>query len=876
VRQACLKIKELTLEKGYRYSDIAIITGDMKNHAPYLEREAQKYAIPLYLDRTSGIESNPFIEYIRSALAVIVQNYSYTSVFRFLRSGFTTIPNYEIDLLEDYVIACGIKGKKAWHEPFTRQMARWIVWQEAEQSEEELSEAKEKAEKNLARINEIREKVVFALFVPDQELKTAGDIIRALYGFLVPKPEDNSEGSEDTLKKRNAYWKLKRYEETFTEQGDLVRAKEYSQIFRLVMELFEQIYGLLGNEKLSWEEFAEILDAGLLEIKVGTIPQNIDRIVVGDIERTRLKQIKALFFLGVNDGNIPAGTGAGGLISDLDREFLQESEWALAPTPRQRMYNQRLYLYMIMAKPSERLYLSYVRYDSEGKGLRPSYLIKTVQQLFPSLTVALANETPSLENVYGMQDSLDVFTTKLRDYAADFAGKSDEANLSDLGALSYIYRQSDDDEYRQTMEGLLAAAFQRYSPQKLSSTATWLLYGLMKDISVSRLEKYASCAYAHFLQYGLRLREREEYSFEVADLGNVYHGVLDAFAKTLAKDNLKWAEIKDKKSQQLLEKVISDYVQNYGESVLANSSRSQHMVNRIRRILKRAEGTMREHLRQGEFVPNGFEVGFSEWDALPAAGVFLEPLFSNPLGLPPGSVLPLPELLSLRGRIDRIDVCVLEDKVLVKVIDYKSGQKDFDLSALYHGRQLQLAVYLNVAMDMMAKQYPDKAIEPAAALYYRIFDPMISTNEELADADLQAKLLKEQRMTGIVNDDKEIAKRLDKGFGQSPWTSNVIPVATKKDGDYYAYSKVLSSDGFQLVRDYLRYKIAEMGRKIKKEGDIAVYPSEYGTDNGCRYCEFKQVCGFDLRLPGYSTNKMTKMKNAEVLALMEPYRKDEE
>jgi ATP-dependent helicase/nuclease subunit B len=625
------------------------------------------------------------------------------------------------------------------------------------------------------------------------------------------------------------------------------------------MELFEQIYGLLGGEKLSLEEFTEILDAGLLEIKVGTIPQNIDRVVVGDIERTRLTQMRALFFLGINDGNIPVETGTGGLISDLDREFLQASEWQLAPTPRQRMYNQRLYLYMIMTKPSECLYLSYARFDSEGKSLRPSYLIKTVKQLFPALPTAIANENPTLEEVYGLKDSLDVFVTKLRGYAAATAYANEEADISVLVDLGKIYQK--DDDYRLTMEHLLEEAFKRYSPQKLAAPIADLLYGQLQNNSISRLEKYAACAYAHFLHYGLKLREREEYSFEAADLGNVYHGVLEEFAKELGERGLDWANAQDQECEEILQEIIDGYVRGYGETVLFGSARSKQMISRISRIMKRAEGTMRKQLQQGDFTPYAFEVAFSASDGLDATNIILETKGENEAA----NV----ETMSLRGRIDRIDTCNADDKVLVKVIDYKSGQKNFDLCALYYGLQLQLAVYLSVAVEMMKKAYPDKEAIPAAALYYRVFDPLVETKKELADIELHEKLLGKQTMTGIVNDDAEIVARLDKYFTQKSW---VIPVTKNKDGSYRKYSKVLPSDSFSLVSDYLQDKIAEMGRGIK-EGDIAVSPYEYKSDNGCKYCEFKRVCGFDTRLSGYKVRTVPSMKNEEVLQLMKPYQK---
>ncbi|MCL2717651.1 MAG: PD-(D/E)XK nuclease family protein [Lachnospiraceae bacterium] len=725
VRETCIKIKDLTMNQGYLYREIVIITGDMNGYYGYLEREANKYGIPVYLDQTKGILLNPFTEFIRSALKIIIKNYNYEAVFHFLRSGFTDLTFAEIDRLENYVIGCGIKGRKKYNEQFSRRLFLW--------REDELTES-------LAALNQTREKMMTALYPLEQKLKTAGDIIKALYDFIVAG---------------RIQQKLKAYEECFTKNGDLVRAKEYSQIYRLVMELLDQIYSLLKDEPMSLKEFAEIFDAGLSEIKVGTIPQNIDRIVVGDMERTRLSQVRALFFLGVNDGNIPAGNSRGGLISDLDREFLKESVWELSPTPRQKMYIQRLYLYMNMTKPSERLYLSYARVDSEGKSLRPSYLIDTVKKLFPDLKVNIVTDEITFNQIFGLADSLDAFAIGLRKYISS----QQESNFSLLTVLGNAYQRNE--KYKKTLDGLLEQAFRCYSHQPLTKAVADLLYGSLLNNSISRLEKYASCAYAHFLQYGLALREREEYAFESADLGIVYHGVLEIFARKLAEQHLSWFEFSDEDGERILREAVNIYAAQYGETILFGSARNEQMIGRIYRIMLRTVKTLRQQLKHGEFQPGFFEVPFSEAENLESANILLSP----------------EEKMSLRGQIDRIDICETDKEVYVKVIDYKSGHKTFELAALYFGLQLQLIVYLNVALEKIRKNYPDKDVIPAAVLYYHVSDPMLNDEAGLSYDEVEEKLLEKLKMTGLVNDDEEIIRRLDRDFNSK---SLVIQSHAKK------------------------------------------------------------------------------------------------
>lgn len=339
VHQTALYIRKLIREEGLTYRDIAVVIGDLEGYASYVETEFGQLEIPCFLDRTRGIVLNPMIEYIKSALQLYIRDFSYDTVFHFLRSGMADISREEIDELENYVIRTGARGYRTYSRLFTRKTE--------EMQQGSGQEDTERAEETMERLNRIRQQFADTVEILHMAPRAkAGEYVDHLYDFL----EQNQ-----------VQQKLLNYQQRFEQEGDLAKAREYAQIYRLVMDLLDQIYELLGEEEISLQEFADILEAGFGEITVGTIPQNVDRIVVGDMERTRLKQVKVLFFLGVNDGNIPKNASKGGIISDMDREFLIESGTEMAPSPRQQMYIQRLYLYLNMTKPSERLYLSYAK-----------------------------------------------------------------------------------------------------------------------------------------------------------------------------------------------------------------------------------------------------------------------------------------------------------------------------------------------------------------------------------------------------------------------------------------------------------------------------------------------------------------------------------
>jgi ATP-dependent helicase/nuclease subunit B len=812
VHRMGLYIKELVREENFAYRDIAVIMGDLEGYAPYVETEFRQMDIPCYIDRTRGIALNPMIEYIKSALELYVHDFSYESVFHYLRSGLSDISMEDVDRLENYCIQTGVRGYRSWSRLFTKKTP------EMAESEAELD-----------NINKIREQLISqtAVLKPD-ELRKAKDYVSRLYDFLT---------------QNRVQEKLSGFETYFHNNGELTKEREYAQIYRLVMELLEQIYELLGEEEISLKEFKEILEAGFGEIEVGTIPQNVDRVLVGDMERTRLKQVRVLFFLGLNDGNIPKSASKGGIISDTDREFLRESDLELAPTPRQQMFIQRFYLYLNMTKPSEKLYLSYSKLSSQGKSIRPAYLVDMVLDMFPGMKVQYSVNEGSALSIVTPGEGKRYLAEGLREYVSGSMPKEQER---DFFTIYQAYRQLD--TQNDMTKQLTDAAFARYEDSGLSKAVARALYGVNLENSVSRLETYASCAYRHFLQYGLTLKEREEFGFEAVDMGNVYHAVLEIFAHKLSENGYTWFDFPKEFGENAVQASLEEYAATYGETVLYANSRNQYAITRMARILTRTVMTLQSQLKKGTFMPDKYEVSFSFMENLDSVDVSL----SNE------------EKMHLKGRIDRIDTAEDEENVYVKVIDYKSGNRQFDIAALYYGLQLQLVVYMNAAMELEAKEHPDKNIVPAALLYYHIEDPTVESPVEMTDDEINEQIQAKLRMNGVVNSRHDIVERLDRYMQDK---SDVIPVEKKKDGSFSARSGVLSGDEFKVISNYVNHKIQEIGKDIL-DGTISVNPYEKGSDNACTYCAYKKVCGFDAAVPGYCMRELEGIGKEEAMERM--------
>jgi ATP-dependent helicase/nuclease subunit B len=862
VHQAGLLLLEHIRSVGMAFRDIGIIVGDMESYAPYVEREFAEMEIPFYLDRTRGIGLNPLIECIKSALGMITANYSREAVFRYLRSGLTDITPREADVLEDYVLQTGIRGYKRWNSLFTRK-----------------TKSMGEDESALEGINAIRSRLMKSVAsLSTQHVLPVKEHVACLYAFLLENKVQD---------------KLHTYELDFKAKGDIVRTKEFSQIYPLVMDLLDQIYQLLGDEEISLREFADILNAGFSEIQVGTIPQSVDRVIVGDMERTRLKQVKVLFFLGVNDGNIPPHGKTGGILSDMDREFLQETGMELAPTPREQMFIQRLYLYMNVTKPSHVLYLSYARVNREGKALRSSYFIDVVRKMFPNLKVTYPQMRPLAQQVVTAGEGLHYLASELREYAA---GRRDHPQIktvhissTDIGQeltkgttqhthddieLNHKSAQNQDLQadffalYQAYSEPSLAskrhlftqAAFRRYQDSGLSKAVAQALFGMKigsttyLENTVSRLETYAACAYHHFLTYGLSLEERGEFRFEASDMGNVFHEVLAGFAGKLGESQYTWFDFPPEFGEKTVEEVLTTYAANYGATILYDNARNVYAISRMKRILVRTILTLQAQLNRGTFQPEAYEISFAYAEDLESVNLTLSPF----------------EKMRLKGRIDRIDISESPDKVYVKVIDYKSGNHQFDLAALYYGLQLQLVVYMNAALELEAKKHPEKDIIPGALLYYHMDDPTVEAAGEPDPEELNRQLLRKLRMTGVVNSEEDVISRLDHTMADK---SDVIPVSRKKDGTYTAQSSIMSGEDLKLVSSYVNEKVKEIGKEILA-GEISLNPYEMQSaqaPGACDFCPYQKTCGFDPSLPGQKSRELPDMSRDEAMQRIKEY-----
>lgn len=819
LRHTAGKIEKLVRKGGYHYREIAIVCGDLQRYANYVSEVFAEYKIPVFIDQKTTIIFHPFIEFLRAVIEAVLYDFSNESIFRYLRTGLSQIPREEVDLLENYVLAAGVRGYRKWSELFCY-----------------LPKGYE--EESLSMINEIRGKVVCQFDDLWQALKekhiTVKEQTLALYRFICA---------------RDIQQKLKQKEMAYEAAGDLKNAREYAQIYKIVMDLFDKMVELLGDEEIPLEEYAKILDAGFEAAKVGIIPPGYDRVVVGDIERTRLEHIKVLFFVGVNDGVIPKTGGTDGILSQTERETLGEMQMELAPTMREKAFMQKFYLYLNLTKPSDKLYLSYARVDGEGKAMQSSYLIHTILKLYENLSVEEIEEEPFIERIVTPESSRRLLIEGMES-AAEWIRKKKDTEIRYWSALCRWYEHQD--LWKEEVKNLLAAASLVHEDTPISASVTRALYGTVLKNSVTRLENFAACAFSHFLSYGLNLKERSESGFYAVDFGNIFHEVLELFAEGIRKNHYSWFSITKEESEALLTEAVEQAIGENHNLALYENARSRYAKDRMLRILKRTVNALIYQIRKGRFTPDSFEVSFSYAEDLKSVHFHLSE----------------EEKMHLRGRIDRIDTCTNEDKLYVKIIDYKSGNTSFQFLNVYHGLQLQLVVYMNAALELMEKRHPGYEVVPAGIFYYHVSDPMIESDGDFSEEELSKKIFEELKLNGLANDDRDIIESLDGELKEGrSMNSDVIPVGVNKDGSLKKTSKTLAAKDFAALSSYVNETILKLGRRMMK-GDVSVSPYALAAKTGCDYCEFRAVCHFDTKVPGFAYRRLEEFSAEELLEKM--------
>ena len=774
IRYVAKKIKNYVMQEGYRYKDFAIVTGNVETYVDLIKHSMNQMEIPFFLDYSEPFVHNPVVEVVWLTFEMFHQKFSYQSVFAFLKTGITSLSKDEICQLENYVLKYGVKGYSWWNHPFHGNR------------------------KGLKYINRIREKFmtdlkdIAPLFI--KETATVSEYIHALY---------------DYMKIHRMAEKLHEQSIQFEKQGQIRESKLYSQVYEKWLMVLDKTMDLMGDELIERDTLSKLLIAGISKLKLGVIPSTLDQVVIGDMERTRLPEVKMVFVVGLNDGQIPVVRERTGLIRDKERKTLKDADMELAPNSMENLQIQQYYFYSQVTKAGEKIFFSYSKEDKKKTEKKPSFYWNKMLSVLPETKIKNIDEELNKMLPATGRETVDMLAQKMM-----------EEDMED-GSLYKIVRSQYKTEFDRIIEGYL---YQNQSGT-LHKSIVHELYGDTMTNSVSKLETFSACCYQFFLKYGLKIKKRDEYKVESSNLGTILHGVMEQFFLSAKEKNIDVTTLSDERRDSIVEELTVAMAKEENETIFDSGFRKRHQLSMLIRVAKRSVENLCRHLQQGDMKPTYFEKEFSPEDKLSYIYFALEQDMK----------------MQLKGIVDRVDIKETDDAVYFKVIDYKSGAKDIDYLKIYEGKQLQLVVYMSVMKELLERQYPDKQVIPTGMYYYHLQDLIVDAVKE---EDAEKKRMENSRLTGLVNEDETCRILMDHKTG------NVVPLRYKTDGSLYSQNKALvSGNELEQISTFVKKKMQEIGNEIV-QGKIDMNPEKGEVTGPCNFCDYKNICRFEPGLGG--------------------------
>lgn len=812
VEYTAREILRLCREEGYMFRDIAVAGRDMEKYSKYIKMVFGECGISCFLDQKTNILNHPVVIFILSALQIIISNFSYESVFTYAKSAFSRLAPQKVDVLENYVLATGLRGG-IWKDS-ERWNVRAAVYSEREElTEEEIEELKV--------ADDVRQRISGPITELEEDLKageTAAEKCRVFYEFML---------------RLGLPRRIEAMARIFEKSGRITESTEYRSVFNKVVDTLDSMVDAMGEEKLSIRSFFEILQAGLSEYEIGMIPQSIDGVMVGDVSRIRGYDVRALFLVGVNDGVFPAAPSLGGLLNDTDRNALQDAGIELAPDSITRRIEEEHLIYKTLAMPSEYLFVSFAVADFDGKAYRPSQIVTRLLDLYPGIKYS--------DDLLGTPDKDKLFSKNSAFFALISALREGNGNAGPV--FSEVYEWfNENPAWRERLESAVHHLSYKNAASPLSRETVRSLWPDGLRSAVSRLESFSACPFSYFAKYTLNARERKTQGVNPADAGSFMHAFIDMFSKRLLENGRTWHEVDESYIDEEIEAIMGVLDSRLNKYALQNSPRTARLFTRLLKAMRHSILVIARGITCGEFYPLGYEMTFSE------NGDFA------PLKI----TLPNGAKVTLTGKIDRADALYHKKRgeTFVRIVDYKSGSKSFNLGDVFDGLDLQLAVYLTAVCEQNSNT------KPGGMLYFRLDDPVVSANPSAENEEIEAARIEELKLRGLVISDPEIISKMDLSMERA---SNILPVKFLRDGS--PGGSIASELQFKALTKHVKKLVSSLSSRLLG-GDTSISPYKKGTDTPCTYCPYGSICGFDLSMPGCKYRRLANKKEREAWELL--------
>lgn len=772
----CENIVKLVREKGYRYKEIVLVIPDIDTYADPLRSFSDIYRIPFEFDDRKNILDHPLSRFIIDALRTAENKGSSKALIRFAKNIFCGFDSYLLHMFENAVLSRGIRGIQAFSELEIEERVYDTDVFGAVRSGKDIIE-------KLGNISKFDAKTSY---------RTA-EIIKAIRTML-----DQAE-----LERRIVEIKEKLPKQLCTE---FIAAHE--ETIRAIGQIFEKMEGILGESLITIKEFSDLFASGLEMIGLSAPPARADAVIVKDMLRSKSrKEYKTVFMIGLNEGSYPLIKGENPLFNDRIRTEFEHQNISLSDNQEQSLMIQEYEFYRSLLMAREAVIFCCALSNDLNEQLKPSYIVDELKEITGEKVLR-----------YGFTEPKDIYELPL-------------SVATEASALELLVRSSDEKITSLIKEALMVSGsrkkldiFEQDSEVYIadSGTAKKLAEKIYENntFSVSRLERFAACPFAHFCQYELKLKQRDLYQPNVLDLGTVLHSAMEVTGKSLLERKIGFKDLTVSDVEFLSRSSVEKALINTGFTSDFARADMKHSASRIERVVRRSL-----QIQQHQFSVSDFELFACERQ-------FEYKLDRN---------------LTIHGVIDRID----RADHLVRIVDYKSGALDFDRELLDAGLQLQLPLYLKVGLDIVKKELgSEEDFIPAGIFYYRLFDPVLDFDKE---KDMGYERLRKMRLTGTFDRSLDVISKIDKGFltdnGYSAsYKSTVIMADTKKDGDFTLYSKGLekseelnASSPLTLILEKAKNKAVVLANSIKN-GKLDIAPVISSKFNPCIYCNYSSVC----------------------------------
>ena len=801
IEEVAKNILKLVRDNGYRYKDISIITKNISNYSSLARAIFDKYDIPIFIDENRDLNQNIIIQYILSVLEIFTKNWSYESVFNYIKTGFSNIEEDEIFKLEKYCLKWGIKQNK-WKKEFT------------------YGKYEEKDKTEIERLERIRKDIVNPLMKLKSDIdndKTAEGISKSIYKFLVEE---------------NIAEKINKKIEELEKVGQVDLVKEYQSSLQTILDILDEIVLVFSDDKMTIDKYAQILKVGFKNSNLTKIPGTQDQVIMGDVDRSRSHKVKAIFIIGLNDGEFPSVHKDEGFLNDLDRETLKQDGIELAKGTIENLYEDNFNIYKAFSTAEEKLYLLYSSSDVQGKALRPSMLINKIKKIYPMLqeesdVIETKAEVLNKKTTY---DELIIQLSKLKE----------QDEIDKVWYYVYDYYKKDT-EWNTKLEQNLKGLNYTNIPEKIEQTNIDKLYGNTLVTSISKLERYRSCPFSYYLQYGLKIKPEEELKIQTLNTGTFIHEIIDEFFEAVREAEIKLAEITDEQLAEIINKIIDEKLKQSQNYIFTSTAKYRALVVRLKKIIQKALKYIIGTLVQSRFEVLGTEVEFGEKGKYKPIRLTLED----------------GKRIEIIGKIDRIDTAQSEDGRYLRIIDYKSSAKNIDLNEVYAGLQIQLLTYLDAACK-------EEDLMPAGVLYFSMLEQMIKADKRMEQEEIEEKIRANFKMKGLILADVNVVKLHDKKLEKG--SSALVPAYIDKEGNLSEKkTSGVTAEQFEELQKYMYIVIKQISREILG-GNIDLKPYYKDKKTPCKYCDYKSICGFNMGGCENSYNYIDKKSKEEILA----------